>query len=196
MPDAQAAFVLESSSQATTEAIGEALAPLLHVGDVLVLSGDLGAGKTQLTKGIARGLAVTDLVTSPTFNILLVYEGRLPLYHFDLYRLDEAAQLEDIDYWGTLEADGVSVIEWGDRFASALPEQGIVVRIRIIGDDSRALELAPIGERGAELAERWVSEVACHDDADTSGDARGGGRAAGGTDGDSSARARTGETPS
>ena len=160
MPEAQSAFVLESSGQAATEALGEVLAPLLVARDVLVLSGDLGAGKTQLAKGIARGLDVTDLVTSPTFNILLVYEGRLPLYHFDLYRLQQAAQLEDIDYWGTLEAEGVSVVEWGDRFAEALPEQGVVVRIRITGDESRVFELAPIGERGEQLAAQWASAAA------------------------------------
>ena len=90
---------------------------------MVVLSGDLGAGKTQLTKGLAAGLGVVEPVTSPTFNILLVHEGRIPLYHFDLYRLEFAEQLDDLDYWGTLEADGVSVVEWGDRFAEAIPEE-------------------------------------------------------------------------
>ena len=84
-----------------------ALAPLLVAGDVVLLSGDLGAGKTQLTKGVAEGLGVAEPVTSPTFNILLVHQGRLPLYHFDLYRLERADELEDLDYYATLEADGV-----------------------------------------------------------------------------------------
>jgi tRNA threonylcarbamoyladenosine biosynthesis protein TsaE len=152
-----AAFTIDTISRDATEALGEALAPLLGAGDVLVLSGDLGAGKTQLTKGIARGLAVVEPVTSPTFNLLLVHAGRLPVYHFDLYRLDSSAQLEDLDYWGTLEADGVSVVEWGDRFADAMPADGVSVRIHITDDDSRRLEVAPLGERGAKLAADWAA---------------------------------------
>jgi uracil-DNA glycosylase len=149
--------VLASASQRATEALGEALAPLLAAGDVLVLSGDLGAGKTQLTKGIARGLGVAEPVTSPTFNLLLAHEGRLGLNHFDLYRLDSAEQLEDLDYWGTLESGGVSVVEWGDRFPDAMPADGLVVRITITGDESRELALTPLGERGRELAAAWVA---------------------------------------
>ncbi|TLM81171.1 MAG: tRNA (adenosine(37)-N6)-threonylcarbamoyltransferase complex ATPase subunit type 1 TsaE, partial [Actinobacteria bacterium] len=81
---------ISTESDTATRACGQALAPLLDAGDVLLLSGDLGAGKTQLTKGIGVGLGVAEPVTSPTFNILLVHEGRIPLYHFDLYRLDRS----------------------------------------------------------------------------------------------------------
>jgi tRNA threonylcarbamoyladenosine biosynthesis protein TsaE len=157
MPQPQTAgCVIQSGSQSATEALGEALSPLLQAGDVLVLSGDLGAGKTQLTKGIARGLGVAEPVTSPTFNILLVHLGRLPLYHFDLYRLESAEQLYDVDYWGTLESDGVGVVEWGDRFPDALPLDGIVVRIAITGDHARELSLSALGSRGAELLAAWA----------------------------------------
>lgn len=160
MPQLRAvACVIETASQPATGALGGVLAPLLGAGDVIILSGDLGAGKTQLTKGIARGLGVAEPVTSPTFNILLVHEGRLPLYHFDLYRLEKAEQLEDLDYWGTLEADGIGVIEWGDRFADALPADGVVVRIAITGDDTRSLELSALGARGAELISEWARAV-------------------------------------
>jgi tRNA threonylcarbamoyladenosine biosynthesis protein TsaE len=152
--------VLLSASQAATEALGEVLAPLLRAGDVLALSGDLGAGKTQLTKGIARGLGVAEPVTSPTFNILLVHDGRLPLYHFDLYRLERAAELDDLDYWGTLEADGVSVVEWGDRFADALPTDGVLVGIHITGDDTRELRLSALGPRGEALVAQWAAAAA------------------------------------
>ncbi|MDO9173416.1 MAG: tRNA (adenosine(37)-N6)-threonylcarbamoyltransferase complex ATPase subunit type 1 TsaE [Actinomycetota bacterium] len=151
-----ASRVLASASQPQTEALGEALAPLLAANDVLVLSGDLGAGKTQLTKGIARGLGVAEPVTSPTFNLLLAHEGSPPLNHFDLYRLDSAEQLEDLDYWGTLESGGGSVGEGGDRFPDAMPADGLVVRITITGDESRELALTPLGERGRELAAAWV----------------------------------------
>ena len=147
---------IQTSSTEVTQACGAALAPLLTAGDVLALSGDLGAGKTQLTKGIAAGLGVVEPVTSPTFNILLVHEGRIPLYHFDLYRLERAEQLEDIDYWATLEADGVSVVEWGDRFAESVPDDALIVRILITGDDSRAIALDPRGPRAHELARDWA----------------------------------------
>ena len=152
--------LLRSAGQPQTEALGEVLAPLLRAGDVLLLSGDLGAGKTQLTKGIARGLGVAEPVTSPTFNILLVHEGRIPLYHFDLYRLETSDQLDEIDYWGTLEADGVAVVEWGDRFADALPADGVNVRIHITGDDTRELALSALGPRGEALLGEWVAAAA------------------------------------
>lgn len=140
-------------------AAGEALAHLLEPGDVLLLSGDLGAGKTQLTKGIARGLGVVEPVTSPTFNILLVHEGRLTLNHFDLYRLDEANQLQDIDYFGTVEGDGVSVVEWGDRFAEARPAAGLAIEFHIVGDEVRTVQVRPLGERGERLAAAWVAAL-------------------------------------
>lgn len=134
---------------------GEVLAPLLEPGDVLLLSGDLGAGKTQLSKGIATGLGVSEPVTSPTFNILLVHEGRLPLYHFDLYRLEDGLQLEDIDYFATLEADGVSVVEWGDRFPEAAPVDGLTVDITIVDDEVRRIVVSSLGTRGELLTETW-----------------------------------------
>jgi len=140
-------------------AAGEALAHLLEPGDVLLLSGDLGAGKTQLTKGIARGLGVVEPVTSPTFNILLVHEGRLTLNHFDLYRLDEANQLQDIDYFGTVEGDGVSVVEWGDRFTEARPAAGLAIEFHIVGDEVRTVQVRPLGERGERLAAAWVAAL-------------------------------------
>jgi len=150
----------ETQSQAATEALGEALAPLLAPGDVLLLSGDLGAGKTQVTKGIARGLSIAEPVTSPTFNILLVHDGRLTLNHFDLYRLTRAEELDDIDYWGTLESGGVSVVEWGDRFAEAMPADGLDVQLTITGDDSRELGARALGARGEALGSAWARAAA------------------------------------
>lgn len=148
-----------ATAQATVE-IGRVLAPLLEPGDVILLAGDLGAGKTQLTKGIGVGLGVLEPVTSPTFNILLVHAGRLPLYHLDLYRLEDAAQLEDLDYYATVEGDGVAVVEWGDRFAEAAPADGLCVRLLITGDHHRRLELAPLGPRGEQLALEWARSAA------------------------------------
>lgn len=104
-----------------TIALGERLGAQLRPGDVLVLTGDLGAGKTQLTKGIAAGMGIEDDVTSPTFNILMVYEGaQMQLFHFDLYRLDDPDQLEDIGLYDALEGDGPCVIEWGEQFSDEI----------------------------------------------------------------------------
>jgi tRNA threonylcarbamoyladenosine biosynthesis protein TsaE len=150
-------YTVVTESDTATQEIGRALAHHVSPCDVVILSGDLGAGKTQLTKGLAAGLGVEEAVTSPTFNILLVHDGRMPLYHFDLYRLELADQLDDIDYWETLEAGGVSVVEWGDRFAEAVPGQCVVVRIHITGDEERRLEIEPHGARGSALAHAWAS---------------------------------------
>lgn len=136
--------------------LGARVAEHLRSGDVLLLSGDLGAGKTQLTKGIGAGLGVVEPVTSPTFNILLVHEARVPLNHFDLYRLDRADQLEDIDYFGTLESGAVSVVEWGDRFGEAAPPDGVSIGITIEGDEDRRVTVAPLGPRGREIADTFA----------------------------------------
>lgn len=110
--------IFVSSSTDETIALGEKCGELLAAGDVLVLTGDLGAGKTQFTKGIARGMGITADVTSPTFTIEMVYEGGvMPLYHFDLYRLNDSSQLDDIGLFDAMESDGPTVIEWGEQFA-------------------------------------------------------------------------------
>lgn len=119
-----------SSSTAETIALGEKCGELLAAGDVLVLTGDLGAGKTQFTKGIARGMGITADVTSPTFTIEMVYEsGVMPLYHFDLYRLNDSSQLDDIGLFDAMESDGPTVIEWGEQFADDIGDERVDVFI-------------------------------------------------------------------
>jgi tRNA threonylcarbamoyladenosine biosynthesis protein TsaE len=139
-----------------TERAGALLAPLLRAGDVVALAGDLGAGKTHLVQGVACGLGVTGPVTSPTFNLLLVHRGALPLYHFDLYRLERAADLEEIGFFETLEADGVSFIEWGDRFPGVLPPDHMLVRIERGSEDERRIAIDSSGTRGRDLARQWL----------------------------------------
>lgn len=147
-------------SEIETVDAGRALAGIVAAGDVIVLAGDLGAGKTVLARGLAAGLGVTGPVTSPTFNLLVVHSGEPVLNHFDLYRLDREAQLEDIDFWGVLESCGVSVIEWGDRFPDALPSDGRVdVSITTLPDGSRRFELSGIGPRGRQIALAWLGSL-------------------------------------
>ena len=109
-----------------TQRIAAALAEVVVPGTVIALEGDSGCRENTLTQGLARGLGVGKAATSPTFNVMSVYEGRLPLYHFDLYRLEDALELEDIAFYDYVEADGVSCIEWaakiprGDSYPSVL----------------------------------------------------------------------------
>lgn len=132
--------------------LGEKVAGLVQMNDCIVLSGDLGAGKTQFAKGFAAGLGVDDDITSPTFNILFEYVGdELPLLHFDLYRLDEEDELTDIDFFGLLESGGVCLIEWGDKFAVAMPEDRVDVRILVSDDETRTVDISGNGARGTQL---------------------------------------------
>ncbi|MHB8050184.1 MAG: tRNA (adenosine(37)-N6)-threonylcarbamoyltransferase complex ATPase subunit type 1 TsaE [Coriobacteriia bacterium] len=151
--------VFATKDAGETERAGALLAACLERGDVVALAGDLGAGKTHLVQGVARALGVDGSVTSPTFNILLVHPGMLPLYHFDLYRLDDQAQLEDIDFYETLEADGVSFIEWGDRFPDALPVDHLLVVIERTGQTDRNFTLHAGGARASQLADAWASAL-------------------------------------
>ncbi|MHB9002802.1 MAG: tRNA (adenosine(37)-N6)-threonylcarbamoyltransferase complex ATPase subunit type 1 TsaE [Coriobacteriia bacterium] len=152
-------FTCVTHAEEATWALARALGPLLQAGDAILLSGDLGAGKTAFVKGLAEGLEVPGTVTSPTFNILLVHPGRLPLYHMDLYRLETPDQLQDIDYFGTVEADGVTAVEWGDRFPEAAPLDYLGVTLSISGDTTRSFEAVAHGPRGEQLAGAWL--VAC-----------------------------------
>lgn len=153
-------MIVHTTGEAATHALGVSLTRHLAPSDVLLLSGDLGAGKTALVKGIASGLGVSESITSPTFNILLEHPGTLPLYHIDLYRLDHVDQLEDVDYFGTLEADGVTCVEWGDRFPEAAPFEYVAVAIEITADDERDITIVGVGPRGESLAGMWGTAAA------------------------------------
>ena len=127
-----------------TNATEETIALGRRLGALLSATGDLGAGKTQLTKGIAAGMGIEDDVTSPTFNILMVYEGAdAPLYHFDLYRLDDPDQLEDIGLYDALEGDGPCVIEWGEQFSDQIGPDRLDVCLTRLDDQVQAGEEPP-----------------------------------------------------
>lgn len=128
-----------TNSPAETETVGQALAACLAPGTVLAYRGDLGAGKTAFTRGLARGLGATDLVTSPTYTIVNEYlSGRLPLFHFDMYRLGSADELFDIGWEDYLERGGVCAVEWSENVAEAL-EDPVVVLIEKLGEDTRRI---------------------------------------------------------
>ena len=120
-----------SNSVAETEELGAQLAARLRPGDVVAYTGDLGAGKTAFTRGIARGLGIPERVTSPTFTIVNEYEGgRLPLFHFDLYRLGDPEELFDMGWEDYLARGGVCAVEWSENVAGALEDEPIRVDIR------------------------------------------------------------------
>ncbi len=148
-------------NEADLDGAAAALAWWLAPGDVVVLSGDLGAGKTRFTQGIARALGVSEAVVSPTFNILLAYEdGRIPLYHLDLYRLQDEGELEDIDFYSLVGADspGAALVEWGERFPKALPEDALFVAMTVEADGTREVSARATGPRSAELLRQWREE--------------------------------------
>jgi len=131
-----------------TKALAAEVAPLLQPADLLVLAGDLGAGKTAFTQGLARGLGVTDPVTSPAFVLVRSYAGRLPLVHVDVYRLDHVQELVDLGVPELLDEDGVTVVEWGDVVTPALPPEFLEVRLDHgddDGDEERRVQLEAVG---------------------------------------------------
>ena len=115
--------------------LGEQIGSLARGGEVICLVGELGAGKTLLSQGIAKGLAVSGLVNSPTFTIVCEYEGRLPFYHMDLYRLDDPEMLADIGFEEYVSGDGVTVIEWAEKAGSYLPVDHLLIRIEKAADE-------------------------------------------------------------
>lgn len=156
-------YICNTTTAQATKQLAAALAPYLHKGDVIVLEGDLGAGKTQFAQGLAEGLGIRGAVTSPSFNILLQYgDGRIPLYHFDLYRLESGDELEDIAYFETLEGEGVSLVEWGSKFPEALPCDYLEVRItpkeNSEGEEIRQIRVHSFGVRSRDLLQAWAAD--------------------------------------
>lgn len=143
-----------------TQRIAAALAKVVVPGTVIALEGDLGAGKTHFTQGLARGLGVGEAVTSPTFNVMSVYDqGRLPLYHFDLYRLEDALELEDIAFYDYVEADGVSCIEWAAKFPEEIPAQALWVSITTREDNVRSIEVRTASGETQVLIDAWFARI-------------------------------------
>ncbi len=137
-----------SSSVDDTRAVAAALAPLVRPGDVVLLAGELGAGKTAFVQGLGAALGVTERITSPTFTIAQEYVGHLHLHHLDVYRLDHLEETLDIGLPEIIDEGAVVVIEWGDVVVPVLPRNFLEVRLTFgAGDDDRHLALSPIGTR-------------------------------------------------
>ncbi|MBU8773167.1 tRNA (adenosine(37)-N6)-threonylcarbamoyltransferase complex ATPase subunit type 1 TsaE [Cytobacillus oceanisediminis] len=142
-------FEFISKKPEDTMAFSERLGSLLQPGDVLALEGDLGAGKTTFTKGLAKGLNITRNVNSPTFTIIKEYQGRVPLYHMDVYRVEDS--FEDLGFDEYFEGNGVTVVEWAHLVKEQLPEELLTIYLYLDDNDSRKLVLEPRGKRYEEL---------------------------------------------
>ncbi len=155
---------IESFSDRETSEIGARLGCLLRAGDVVTLDGELGAGKTTFSQGLARGLGVTEIVNSPTFTIMNIYEGRVALAHFDWYRLESEEELDCLELERVYGQNQVTLIEWADKFADALPAERLAVRLEYGGQpDSRVITIMPLGKRYEERCEEMAKSAGCRD---------------------------------
>lgn len=134
-------FQTTTHSEEETAALAEALAATLRKNDILLLNGDLGAGKTAFVRGLARGLHCAHPVASPTFALLNEYGGDPPLYHFDLYRLGSREEAEEIGFFDTIESGGVCAVEWPGIIEDSIPERCFRVNLDASGDDTRLITI-------------------------------------------------------
>lgn len=148
---------LRSESPEETHRLGVRLGELLQPGDFVGLIGDLGAGKTHLVRGVAEGAQVArSQVASPTFAIVYPYNGRIPLYHADLYRIADYDELYATGFLDLLGGDGAVLVEWLDRVPEAAPREYLRLILRPVADDARELNAEAYGSRASELLSRWI----------------------------------------
>jgi len=138
-----------------TKSYGFKLGELVKNGNMICLLGDLGAGKTTLTQSFAKGLGVDDYVTSPTFTIVNEYDGRIPLYHFDVYRIGSSDEMYDIGYDEYINSDGVCIIEWANLIEDILPEEYLSIELKYV-EDGREMILTPHGEEYTRIVEELL----------------------------------------
>jgi tRNA threonylcarbamoyladenosine biosynthesis protein TsaE len=150
---------LISHSPEQTQRLGKRLGELSQAGDVLLLTGNLGSGKTCLTQGIAWGLGVKEYAFSPSFVIVREYHGRLPLYHIDFYRLDRIEEIADLGLDEYLYGQGVCVVEWADKGAALMPDEHLLINLSYISDAERSISLDARGNRYADLLSHLDTEL-------------------------------------
>ncbi len=153
--------VFISNSVENTVTLGERLGKLALPGDFIALTGDLGSGKTHFTQGFARGVGVAPdvCVSSPSYTLMNEYPGRIPLYHFDLYRLEGDGDIRELGFEEYFYGRGVCVVEWADRLCSELPAAYLRVAIDRSGETVRRIELIPCGGRYEKLAQEFAAEA-------------------------------------
>lgn len=142
----------KTNNATETEDLGRRIADGLRGGEVIAMTGDLGAGKTTLTKALAKQLGVKDYVTSPTFTIVNEYEGRLKLFHFDVYRIADIEEMYDLGFEEYIYGDGVSIIEWSNLIKEILPEDTINIEILASGIDERSITISGRGKKFENLS--------------------------------------------
>jgi len=140
-----------SGSPEQTQKIGKKLGQIAKPGDVILLTGDLGAGKTCLTQGIAWGLDIDEFAASPSFTIMREHYGRLPLYHVDFYRLDSIDDIYDLGIDDYLFGNGLCVIEWAEKGMELMPEERLLIEIEYVAENERKLDLKASGVRYTEM---------------------------------------------
>lgn len=143
-----------------TEHIGSLLGEMLTRGDIIALAGELGTGKTTFVRGMAQGMGIEGKeVASPSFTLVNEYEGPLPLFHLDLYRLENEQELLGIDYDEYMRGDGVAVIEWADRISQAVPRESLWIRLRYLGAELREIMFQAQGDRSEKIVEELQRKV-------------------------------------
>lgn len=141
-----------SESKKDTLNLGKIISKNLKAGDIICLYGNLGAGKTVLAKGLAHNLGIKeDKVISPTFVLIRQYQGKLPIYHFDLYRLKDSQEISDLGYEEYFYGNGLSVIEWPDRLGCLLPKEFLKIELKVISENKREIKLSAFGKRYTDL---------------------------------------------
>lgn len=153
-------FSIITSGPEQTEHLGEALGSLLEPGDLVCLYGDLGSGKTHFSFGVAMGLEVREqYITSPTFTLVNIYQGRMPFYHIDLYRLKDPSDLENVGLDEYVDSDGATVIEWAERAEDELPEERLSVYFTHLDERSREIGFLAEGKRYGELLDAFKINI-------------------------------------
>lgn len=148
---------IKTNSPEETKSFGYKLGKLLKSGDILCLNGDLGAGKTTLTQSIAKGLDVEDYVTSPTFTLINEYDGRYPVYHFDVYRIDDIDEMYDLGFEEYIYSEGVTIIEWANRIEDILPLERLDITIKKGKEfDQREIIIEAKGKRYEEIVKELI----------------------------------------
>ena len=150
---------LTSHSPEQTQHLGTCLGKLAQAGDVFLLSGNLGSGKTCLTQGIARGMDIKEYTLSPSFVLVREYYGKLPLYHMDLYRLDRSEEIADLGLDEYFYGNGVCVVEWAEKGITMLPQENLLIKLSHLSDTERSLNLEPKGNRYSQLLKSLTLEL-------------------------------------